>query len=86
MALVAPSLKGLQSLLKVCEDFCLDWDICLNAKKSKNMYFGKRCSNLCSLQLNGSGIDWVDSWTYLGVSLLSSKRFNCSIDEQVKKF
>ena len=27
MALISPSLKGLQSLLKVCGDYCLTWDI-----------------------------------------------------------
>ena len=29
MAVLAPSIKGLQALL----DFCVKWDICLNAKK-----------------------------------------------------
>ena len=32
MAIISPSVKGLQQLL----------DLCLNAKKSKNMYFGKK--------------------------------------------
>ena len=40
----------------------------LNAKKSKNMCFGKK-QNLCSLHLDGKTIEWVDSWTYLGVIL-----------------
>ena len=42
MALVSPSLKGLQKLLHACESYCKSWDICLNPKKSKCMYFGKR--------------------------------------------
>ena len=46
MAVLAPSIKGLQALLDKCNDFCVEWDICLNAKKSKLMYFGKRCSDL----------------------------------------
>ena len=49
MALLSPSLKGLQKLLTACESFCKDWDICLNPKKTKNMCFGRRQANLCKL-------------------------------------
>ena len=47
MAVLAPSVKGLQSLLEKCSNFCQRWDICLNAKKSKLLYFGKKCESLC---------------------------------------
>ena len=33
MALLSPSLRGLQQLLSACEQFCKNWDICLNKKK-----------------------------------------------------
>ena len=85
MALLAPSLKGLQTLLNATESYCKQWDILLNAKKTKNMYFGKRFI-LPQLVLDGKQIDWVESWTYLGVHLRSHKNFNCSIDEKVKAF
>ena len=85
MALMAPSLKGLQTLLSVTETYCKEWDILLNAKKTKNMVFGKKY-DLPKLILDGKSIDWVESWTYLGVALLSHKQFNCSIDEKVKSF
>ena len=42
MAILAPSVKGLTRLLEKCSEFCMDWDICLNAKKSKLLYFGKK--------------------------------------------
>ena len=86
MALVAPSLRGLQILLKACEAFCLEWDICLNESKTKNMAFGKKTSELCHLTLNGRNIQWVDTWKYLGVTLEASRFFNCSIDERLKSF
>ena len=86
MALVAPSLKGLQILLKACESFCIDWDISLNPKKTKNMAFGKNLSNLGSLYLDGNRLDWVSSWKYLGIDLQSHARFNCSVDEKLKSF
>ena len=86
MAVLSPSLHGLDSLLKICGDYCTEWDICLNAKKSKSLYFGKRVEISHSVTLNGNAVDWVDEWKYLGVTLKSSKTFDCSIKEQVKKF
>ena len=86
MALLSPSLRGLQRLLLTCEQYCSDWDICLNPKKSRNMCFGRRQNNLCKLRLNGGEIEWTDKWTYLGVDLLSGPRFNNCITEKIRKF
>ena len=85
MALVAPSLKGLQKLLIATEQYCSTWDIQLNAKMSKNMCFGKKHTSSL-LYLNGNAIEWVDLWPYLGVTLKSHTRFNCCINEKVKSF
>ena len=86
MALVAPSLKGLQALLKACEVYCQDWDICLNRNKTKNMAFGRGTTGLCPLELDGDQIEWVNTWKYLGVTLHSHEKFNCSIKERLKSF
>ena len=75
MAILSPSLRGLQSLLNICSSYCADWDICLNPKKTKNMYFGKRCRLLNNLTLDGKSTSWVDSWQYLGVTLKSAVKF-----------
>ena len=85
MALLAPSLKGLQKLLSATESYCNKWDIMLNAKKTKNMSFGK-VHALPQLSLDNKQIEWVNKWKYLGVTLKSSKHFNCDIDEKVKSF
>ena len=85
MALLAPSLKGLQTLLQVTESYCKQWDILLNTKKTKNMFFGKKYK-LPNLVLDGKIVEWVDTWTYLGVKLRSHKNFNCSIDDKGKAF
>ena len=42
MAILAPSIKALSLLLDTCSSYCQSWDICLNAKKSRLMYFGKK--------------------------------------------
>ena len=49
------------------------------------MSFGKE-HQLAKLQLNGRDIEWVDSWSYLGVSIKSHTAFNCDIDKKVKSF
>ena len=84
MCLVAPSLRGLQKLLHLVESYCHDWDILLNPKKSKNMQFGKKLTNLPSLILDGKSLEWVDKWAYLGVTLHLHKNFNCCIAKKLK--
>ena len=86
MAILVPSIKGLSRLLEKCSEFCEDWDICLNAKKSKLMYFGKPCDDLFVPILNGKPLQWVESWDYLGVNLVSGRRFGCSAVDRIKKF
>ena len=79
------TLKGLQTLLLATEQYCKEWDIMLNPKKTKNMIFVKNHSPPL-LQLDGKGIEWVERWNYLGVVLKSHSSFNCCIDEKVKCF
>ena len=86
MAILAPSVKSLCILLDACNDYCIEWDICLNARKSKLMYFGKRCTNLFTPSLNGSPVEWVDSCVYLGVCLVSSLYFKYSATDRIRKF
>ena len=85
MALISPSLQGLQKLLSATESYCKKWDIMLNAKKSKNMSFGKQ-QHLATLTLDNKPIEWVQSWSYLGVTLKAHKEFNCCIDSKIKSF
>ena len=81
VCILAPSLKGLQRLLDLCSSYCSTWDICLNPKKTKNMYFGKRTEISHKTTINDSPIDFVSEWKYLGVVLRSGKRFGCSVSE-----
>ena len=86
MCIIAPSLKGLQRLLNICSDYCEEWDICLNPKKTKNIVFGKCAAINHKLTINNSTIDWVSEWKYLGVVLRGGKRFGCSVSDRVKSF
>ena len=38
MAVLAPSVKGLQSILHLCSDYCREWDIMLNPKKKQKIF------------------------------------------------
>ena len=86
MCILSPSIKGLKTLLHLCESYCIEWDIGLNAKKSRNLYFGKKTSISYDIVLNGNKVEWADEWTYLGVKLRSGKTFDCSVSDRVKKF
>ena len=50
------------------------------------MYFGKRVSTIQKLSLDGKEIEWVDSWVYLGVKLVTGKNFGCCITDRLLKF
>ena len=86
MCVLSPSLHGLQKLLNICSSYCVEWDICLNAKKTKNMFFGKNNKINFHPVLNGIPVDWVSEWKYLGVILKSGSQFSCSVTERVKSF
>ena len=55
-------------------------------KKTKNMYFKRRIEIKYGPTLNGTAIQWVDEWKYLGVVLKSGARFGCSVSERIKSF
>ena len=86
IALLAPSVKGLQKLLNLCQKFCEEWDICLNPKKTKNLFFGKGSAPSHSMEINGNKIDWVDSADYLGLTLKSGTEFDCCVKAKISKF
>ena len=87
MAILAPSIKALNALLSICGEYCIEWDVCLNAKKSRSLFFGKSTdTSRIHISLNGKTIDWADEWLYLGVTLKSGKLFNCCVKDRIKKF
>ena len=86
MAILSPSIKGLSKLLDICGTYCTEWDIALNAKKSKLMMFGKKADVTHDIMLNGDKVEWTTDWKYLGVTLKKDKFFNCSVTDRIGKF
>ena len=75
-AVISPSIKGLQILLNACAEYCQEWDIKLNAKKTKNMFFGKGPAPNCQIVLYGCKVVWESTCVYLGITLRSAKDLN----------
>ena len=86
LAVLAPSQRGLQKLLSLCENYCDNWDIKLNAKKSKNLWFGKGSPPKFCPVINGTQIEWVNKWKYLGVTVAHGPRFGCCIEDTLRKY
>ena len=66
--LVAPSMKGLQKLIDLCQKYNEDNDIMFNVQKTKCMHFNvKRYKNHeVNVTLYGESIEWVTEFSYLG--------------------
>ena len=78
--LIAPSVHTLQIMLNICETE-LSWlDMRINVNKSVCMRFGLRFSIQCANLITDSGdeLKWVEECRYLGVYLVSARRFKCS--------
>ena len=86
MAVLAPSVKGLQKILDTCSEYCHKWDILLNPKKTKNLFFGKGNAPGHVVSINGSNIPWLNSWNYLGVTVKSGAKFSCCVKEKLCSF
>ena len=77
MALLAPSRKALQRMMDFCHEYCGKFCLSFNERKSKVMVFGKPSKDhLAPLYLNGSPIDYVQEWKYLGTTLGSGINLN----------
>ena len=86
MAVLSPSVKGLQRILDICSEYCHTWDILLNPKMTKNLYFGRGNAPTHSVYVNGTTIPWVEAWNYLGVVVKSGNKFSCCIKEKLCSF
>ena len=51
-----------------------------------SQHIGKQCDTLYNPLLNGKRLEWVESWDYLGVNVVSGRKFGCSVTERIKIF
>jgi len=80
--LIAPSVSELQRLLDECEIELNYLDMSINVKKSCCMRVGPRCDVPCAgiVTSNGCTLPWVDKIRYLGIFIVRSRVFKCSLE------
>jgi len=75
----------LEKLLHKCESE-LQWlDISINLKKSCCLRIGPRVEIVCS-NLSGASLTWVNEIHYLGIYIVKSRVFKCSLEVAKRSF
>ena len=87
LCLIAPTRSAMQELLRVCEEYCSEYCLSFNVKKSKVLIFGNaKSDSICNLVLNDKCLDFVDEWKYLGVTVVSGKNLSFSARPVLSSF
>ena len=79
--LLAPTITALQKLLHACEHERYLIDMAINFKKCSCLRVGQRCDVVCAniASCDGQIIQWETELKYLGVHIVNSRGFKCSL-------
>ena len=86
--LIAPSVCGLDAIVKTCELELNKLDMVINTRKSCSLRIGPR-NNVSCLPVSlstGTVIPWVSEMRYLGIFIVRSRVFKCSLEYAKKSF
>jgi len=86
--LISFSVVNLENLIHLCERE-LNWlDMAINYTKSCCLRIGPRCDVSCAniISLTGEVLPWTNVIRYLGIFIVQSRTFKCSIDEAKRSF
>src|ERR1051325_2726189 len=87
LLLMSPSINELQLMLTVCDNELALLDLKLNATKSVCLRIGQRHNKNCfTLHSQAGPNPWVSEARYLGLYLVSGRKFSCSLDNPKAKF
>ena len=87
LCLIAPTRGALQEMLDICQEYCTEFCLSFNVRKSKVMLFGKAKSDSISpLTLNSKHLDFVPEWRYLGVTIVAGVNFRFSVRPALASF
>ena len=86
--LIAVTVTALESLLRTCEKQLQFLDMSINIKKSSCIRIGHRCNVTCAsiTTCHGQPLQWVSEFRYLGVFIVSSRSFKCSLVHAKRSF
>ena len=87
LCLIAPTRSSMQEMLKVCEEYCAEFNLKFNVKKSKTLVFGPPIKGeLAPLILDNKQIEFVNEWKYLGVYVVAGKQITFSARQVLASF
>ena len=87
LCLITPSRGSMQELLLICENYCEEFCLSFNAKKSKALIFGSRRNEFSeSLYLDQQPIEYVSEWGYLGTTIVAGKSLSFSHTKDLRSF
>ena len=83
LAILSPSLNGLQKLVEVCEQFGKDFDVTFNPNKSECIAFSRNGNSVCKsdIYLDGKPLGWTKCVKHLGNYIMD----NLSEQNEVKR-
>jgi hypothetical protein len=85
--LVCDSIESLNKCIKIIEDYCDQYDIIINAKKTKCMIFGRICSIVePEVRVNGQILEIVESFKFLGVHVDNAGQFKKHVSARRSTF
>ncbi len=75
LSVICPSVKGLQRMVTICEEYGIEYDIKYNEKKSLCMVFSRhRQKQNISIYLNGAKLECVTQAKHLGMYISSNMK------------
>ena len=85
IVLLSPSVKGMDKLLSICENYALEFDILFNPTKSVSMYIrAKNAPIFPHFRLNNTPLTEVDSVKYLGHYISHDLTDDADIQRQIR--
>ena len=88
LILLSPTSDGLQHNLTILEQYCQNWALDVNFKKTQVMIFQKKprhLENKYHFTLNKTLIEHTTNYTYLGLNISASGNFNLAINTLKEK-
>jgi hypothetical protein len=85
ITLICPSIRGINTMLKICKNFADEFEILFNEKKTVCIKFG---NNVCTnehIVFNGVNINWQDSVKHLGniVNISNTDNSDCEYKSSI---
>ena len=79
LCLLSPTRSAMQEMLCICQEYCSEFCLTFNIKKSKILLFGKaKTDQISPLVLNDKPLEFVTQWRYLGVNVVAASKLSFS--------